>query len=47
MQMIRLNIGAVTELTYRFLPGMLQRGHGAIINVSSVAAFQPVAYMGV
>jgi short-subunit dehydrogenase len=46
MQMVRLNIGAVTELTYRILPGMMQRGHGAIVNVSSVAAFQPVAFMG-
>ncbi len=46
MQLVRLNIGAVTELTYRFLPEMLQREHGAIINVSSLAGFQPVAYMG-
>ncbi len=46
MEMLQLNIGALTELTYRLLPGMMQRGHGAIINVSSVAAFQPVAYMG-
>ncbi len=45
-QMLRLNVGAVTELTYRLLPGMLERGHGAVINVSSAAAFQPVAYMG-
>ena len=45
-EMIRLNIGALTELTYGVLPEMLARGHGAIINVSSVAAFQPVAYMG-
>ncbi len=44
-QMLRLNVMTVTELTYRFLPGMLSRGHGAILNVSSVAAFQPVAYM--
>lgn len=44
-QMLRLNVMTVTELTYRFLPGMLARGHGAILNVSSVAAFQPVAYM--
>ncbi len=47
LQLIRLNISALTELTYRFLPGMLERGHGGIINVSSVAAFQPVAYMSV
>ncbi|GAB4162312.1 MAG: SDR family oxidoreductase [Planctomycetaceae bacterium] len=45
MELVRLNVGAVTELTYRLLPGMLERGHGAIINVSSVAAIQPVAYM--
>ena len=45
MDLVRLNIGALTELTYRILPGMLQRQHGAIINVSSVAGFQPVAYM--
>lgn len=47
VQMINLNIAALTELTYRLLSGMMQRGHGAVINVSSVAAFQPVAYMGV
>ncbi len=47
LQLIRLNISALTELTYRILPGMLERGHGAILNVSSLSAFQPVAYMGV
>ncbi len=47
LQLIRLNILALTELTYRILPGMLERGHGAILNVSSLSAFQPVAYMGV
>src|SRR5262245_56983039 len=26
LQLLRLNIAALTELTYRFLPGMLQRG---------------------
>jgi uncharacterized protein len=46
MQMLRVNVEALTDLTYRFLPGMIERGHGAIINMSSVAAFQPVAYMG-
>ena len=43
--LVQLNIAAMTELTYRLLPAMLERGHGGIINVSSVAAFQPVAYM--
>ena len=46
LDLIRVNISALTELTYRVLPGMLERGHGGIINVASVAAFQPVAYMG-
>lgn len=45
LQMIRLNISALTELTYLVLPGMMQCGHGGIINLSSVAGFQPVAYM--
>lgn len=45
MQLVRLNIGAVTELTYRVLPEMIERGHGAIINVASMAGLQPVAYM--
>jgi short-subunit dehydrogenase len=47
LPLIRLNISALTELTYRLLPGMLERGHGSILNVSSLSAFQPVAYMGV
>ena len=47
LKMIRLNISASTEITYLILPGMLERQHGAIINVSSQAAFQPVAYMPV
>lgn len=46
MEMIRLNITVLTDLCYRALPGMLSRGHGGVINVASVAAFQPVAYMG-
>jgi uncharacterized protein len=46
MQMLRVNVAALTELTYLLLPDMMHRGHGAIINMSSVAGFQPVAYMG-
>ena len=45
LEMLRVNISALTELTYWVLPQMLERGHGGIINVASVAAFQPVGYM--
>ena len=47
MEMIRLNVGNLTELTYRFLPAMLERKSGGIINVASVAGFQPLVHMGV
>ena len=46
-ELVQLNIASLTELTYRWLPAMLERGHGGIINVSSIAGFQPVAYMPV
>ena len=44
---IELNIGTLTGLTHAFLPGMLERGSGWIVNVASLAAFQPVPYMAV
>jgi short-subunit dehydrogenase len=40
-EMIDLNIGALVELTHLVLPGMIERGAGAILNVASTAAFQP------
>ncbi len=42
LDMIRLNIEAVTDLMSRYVPGMVDRGHGAVLNVASVAAFQPL-----
>ncbi|MCA9070555.1 MAG: SDR family NAD(P)-dependent oxidoreductase, partial [Planctomycetaceae bacterium] len=45
-EMVQVNIAALTDLTYHFLPGMLKRKHGAILNVASIAGFQPVAYLG-
>jgi short-subunit dehydrogenase len=44
-RMLNLNLMTLADLTYRVLPSMLERGHGAIINMSSQAAFQPVAFM--
>lgn len=40
-QMIQLNVMATTELTRLFVPEMVERGHGRILNVASVAAFAP------
>src|SRR5947209_2306593 len=47
MEMIRLNIGALTHLTRLFLPGFIQRRSGGILNVASTAAFQPGPLMAV
>jgi len=45
LNMIDLNVKSLVELTYRFLPPMIERKQGAIINVASTAAFQPVPFM--
>jgi uncharacterized protein len=44
---IQLNIAALTHLTRLFLPPMLARRSGKIINVASTAAFQPGPLMAV
>jgi len=40
-QLIDLNIGALTRLTRHFLPGMVARGRGGILNLSSLGAYVP------
>lgn len=45
LNMIDLNIKSLVELTYKFLAPMRERKQGAIINVASTAAFQPVPFM--
>lgn len=42
MNMIEVDVVAVADLCSRFLPGMVQRGRGGVLNVASTAAFQPL-----
>lgn len=44
---IRLNASAVVDLSHAFLPPMLDARHGAIINIASSAAFQPMPFFAV
>lgn len=44
MAMVRLNINTMAELTHLLLPPMVECGEGSIINISSTASFQPMAY---
>jgi uncharacterized protein len=44
LQMLRVDVEAVVDLTLRYLPGMVERGRGAIINLSSASGFQPGPY---
>ncbi|KAJ4982730.1 nadp-dependent l-serine l-allo-threonine dehydrogenase ydfg [Stagonosporopsis vannaccii] len=41
---IDLMVRAVVDLSLRFLPGMVKRGSGGILNVGSTAGFQPVPF---
>jgi hypothetical protein len=45
--MLDLNIHALAHLTHLFLPGMLERKTGGILNVASTAGFQPLPYLSV
>lgn len=47
LEMIQVNVTALTQLTKLFLTPMLERGHGRILNVASTAAFQPGPLMAV
>jgi len=43
--LVNLNVRALTELTSLLLPPMVERGFGRVLNVASLAAFQPVPSM--
>jgi uncharacterized protein len=47
LDMIQLNISALVDLTHQFLPQMQQRRSGSILNVASIAGFQPMPYFSV
>lgn len=42
---IDLNIRALSDMTLRFLPDMVERGRGGVLNLGSVASFTPGPYM--
>ncbi|MEE4379096.1 MAG: SDR family oxidoreductase [Candidatus Competibacteraceae bacterium] len=47
LQLLQLNVIALTQLTHHFLPPMVESGYGRILNVASISAFQPVPTLSV
>ncbi len=47
MRLVDLDIRAVVDLTQRFLPGMVARGRGGVLNVASMMGLMPVPYQAV
>jgi short-subunit dehydrogenase len=47
LDMIQVNVTSLVDLTKLFLPGMLARRSGRIMNVASTAAFQPGPLMAI
>lgn len=44
LQVLRVDVEAVADLMLRYLPGMVEHGRGAILNLSSVSGFQPAPF---
>jgi short-subunit dehydrogenase len=44
LQSIRVNVEALYALTRAIVPGMVERGHGGVVNVASIVGFQPVPF---
>ena len=47
LDMIQVNVMALTHLTRLFLPGIIERGYGGILNIGSLAGFQPGPHLAV
>jgi len=47
LEMITLQNGTVVDLTYRLLPPMIEQQRGGVINVSSMAGFQPIPFAAI
>ncbi|GAS96695.1 short-chain dehydrogenase/reductase SDR [Mycolicibacterium canariasense] len=46
-RVLAVDIGAVVDICHAFLPKMVQRRHGAIMNICSTTAYQPVPSLAV
>jgi len=46
-EQVTLNALALMELTHAALPGMVERGAGAVLNIASIAGFQPLPRMAI
>ncbi len=47
LEMVQVNIASLTSLTYLFLPEMIRKKDGKILNLASTASFQPGPLMAV
>ena len=47
IKLLDVNARALADLSLRFLPGMLERNRGGILNVGSIAAYSPGPYMAI
>ena len=47
LDMIQVNVSSLVQLTGVFLPGMIERGSGGVLNIASTAAFQAGPNMAV